>query len=84
MEVERIFEVQRQQALEETRAWIDAISDEERRQPLLYVGDRAFSPMEIMKEIEEATAYGRIFIEQLAAHRVERAKRWEELNVEPD
>jgi hypothetical protein len=81
-EFDRIFEGQRQLALEEIRAWIDTIPKENREQPHRIVGDRVFTPIETLREIEEATSYGRVFIEQLTAQRLELAKRVEEIDAE--
>ncbi len=81
-EAERVFQNAREQAMEETQRWIRAISEDERERPQVYVANRTLTPLEMLQEIEEATAIGRILIDQLSAHRVEQARRQEEIDAE--
>lgn len=80
-ELGRIFEEERQLALEETRAWIEALPEAQRAAPFLNVGGRDFSPLEILREIEAETEFGRIFVRQVTAQRLEAARRSEEIDA---
>jgi hypothetical protein len=81
-EIQRIFEEERRLALESTRAWLDALSDDEHDSPFMNVGGREFTPREVFSEIEERTDYGRIFVGQATRQRLEEAKRSEEIDAE--
>ena len=77
--IEEGFEAEKRLALEETLRWIDALSEEEKHEPQMSMGDRTFTPLEILGEIEESTIYGRVFVRRLTLQRVELASREEDI-----
>lgn len=78
-EREKGFETERQLALDDLRPWIESLSEEEVDQPCLIMGHKTFTPRQILKEIEESTEDGRVFVQMLTNHRLELAKREEEI-----
>jgi len=77
-ELEANYQRLREQLLEEIRAWIEAISEEERHKPHKSVGGRVFTPLQVLHEVEESTQFGRLFVEQYSLHKIESTKVKEE------
>ena len=76
-QLEKAYEIERRLAVEEIRHWINALSAEDREKPTMSVGGRTFAPMELLREIEGSTSYGRLFVKRLTNQRFELAKREE-------
>ena len=76
-QLEKAYEIERRRALEEMSHWIGALSAEDREKPTMSVGGRTFAPIEILREIEASTSYGRLFVQRLTNQRLELAKREE-------
>jgi len=76
-ELEEEFEVEKQLALDELRPWIEALSEEELNEPQMSVGPKTFTPLQIVREIEGSTEYGRLFVRRLSLQRIELASRKE-------
>ena len=76
-QLEKAYEIEKRLALEEIKNWINALSDEDREKPTMSVGGRTFAPIEILREIEGSTSYGRLFVRRLTNLRLELAKREE-------
>lgn len=72
------YERVRKLLLEEIHAWIESISEEERNTPHKSVGEKVFTPSQVLHDVEESTQYGRLFVEQYSLHLIESAKSGEE------
>jgi hypothetical protein len=72
------YERVRRLLLREIYAWIESISEEERNTPHKSVGGRLFTPLQVLRDVEESTHYGRLFVEQYSIHLIEQAKLEEE------
>lgn len=81
-EKKRSFADEKQLALEELIPFLENLSDEMLDRPYMSVGSDVFTLRQIISEIEEATEYGRLFVQMLTDHRLELAKRKEEFNGE--
>ena len=66
----------------ELRPLIEGLSEEALNRPFLDVGPETFTLRQILKEIEESTEYGRLFVQMKTNQRIELAKRWEEIKNE--
>jgi len=77
-ELEANYQTQRHLLLREIRAWIEALSEEERNTPHKSVGGRIFTPLQVLHEVEESTQFGRWFVESYSRHRIESSKLKEE------
>jgi hypothetical protein len=77
-ELEENFQRVRRLLLEEIHAWIESLSEEERNTPHKSVGGKVFTPLQVLHDVEEATQYGRLFVERYSLHLLESAKLREE------
>lgn len=83
-EKKKSFGDEKQLALEELTPFLENLSDEMLDRPYMSVGPDTFTLRQIIKEIEEATEYGRLFVQMLTDHRLELAEREDEFNGEPE
>ena len=74
------LEVEKELALAELRPWIESLSREELNAPCFVIGPKTFTPRQIIREIERATEDGRTIVRMMTEHRLELAKREEEIN----
>lgn len=64
-EREKIIEYDKNQALKMIREWIEKLPDEAKDLPLFAHSTRKFTPMQMLKEVEEYTEEGKKIIESL-------------------
>jgi DNA phosphorothioation-dependent restriction protein DptG len=73
------YESERRLAIEEIKTWIERLDEKEANKPQMIMGHRIFSPLQILREIEASTEYGKSFVRSLTRQRVEEASREDEL-----
>jgi hypothetical protein len=62
-------------AIADVKEWIGKLPKEKVNTPAIVVGTKTFTPLEIQKEVETDTEYGKEFAKILAKNRVELARR---------
>ncbi len=62
-------------ALNDVKSWIDRMPVEERNKPTILVGDKAFTPNQLMEEVEKETVYGKSMQKKLERLRMEVSKK---------